>query len=336
MVGSTHTSDRASARAALRSRVEAKIHQYEFVKEEAREARSLERRHARLAALARAGGKALARAERTPGVRQIADLRYGDGPRRTLDVYRPCSNEWSPLVFFFYGGAWRSGSKDDVAFVGWALARLGFVVVVPDHRLVPEVRFPAFLEDAAQAVAWIQKNSACFGADAGRSLLMGHSAGAHTAMMLGLDPRYLSDAGASAEGVRGLIGLSGPYDFYPFPLNLCVDAFGSAPDPHATQPVNFVTAEAPPVLLATGRDDRHVPPENTVSMTEALAACGARHHARYYDNVDHLGMLLSFSRFAGARAPVVRDFWRFARAVGACAPYRSASRRGAVEHVLAA
>ena len=91
---------------------------------------------------------------------------YGAGPRQHLDVYAPVArqNSLRPVVVFFYGGAWSSGRREDYAFVGRALAAQGFVVVVPDYGLVPEVRFPAFLEDSAAAVRWALKNAAALGA----------------------------------------------------------------------------------------------------------------------------------------------------------------------------
>jgi acetyl esterase/lipase len=84
------------------------------------------------------------------------DVAYADGARRTLDVYAPrASGAPSPVVvFFFYGGGWESGSKDMYRFVGATLAARGVMTVIPDYRLYPLVRFPAFMQDAAMAVAW--------------------------------------------------------------------------------------------------------------------------------------------------------------------------------------
>lgn len=77
------------------------------------------------------------------GYRIVRDLAYGPGPRRKLDLYVPddlC--ESAPVVVFFYGGRWESGSKEDYLFVGQALASVGFIAVIPDYRLYPRCVFP--------------------------------------------------------------------------------------------------------------------------------------------------------------------------------------------------
>src|SRR3712207_2796412 len=87
------------------------------------------------------------------------DLAYGAGERRRLDLYVPDRvADDAPLVVFFYGGGWRSGSKDIYPFAGQAFASRGYVTAIPDYRLYPEVRFPGFVEDGAAAVAWLREN----------------------------------------------------------------------------------------------------------------------------------------------------------------------------------
>jgi acetyl esterase/lipase len=80
------------------------------------------------------------------------DIAYGSDPRQKLDLYRPATPRADgKAVIFFYGGSWESGSKSDYLFVAQALAADGLVVIVPDYRLYPQVRFPTFVDDAAQA-----------------------------------------------------------------------------------------------------------------------------------------------------------------------------------------
>ena len=62
------------------------------------------------------------------------------------------------VVIFFYGGSWRNGSKTDYRFVAQALTSRGFIVVLPDYRVYPQVIFPAFVEDGALAVRWVRDN----------------------------------------------------------------------------------------------------------------------------------------------------------------------------------
>ena len=132
-----------------------------------------------------------------PGRRVAQGLPFGAGPRRTLDVYSPARRDPAPIVVFFYGGSWDSGAKEMYRFVGGALAARGCVVVIPDYRLYPDVRFPAFMDDAAAAVAWTHANAANFGGDPHRLFLMGHSAGGQIATLLALDAGFLRSVGLS-------------------------------------------------------------------------------------------------------------------------------------------
>jgi acetyl esterase/lipase len=144
--------------------------------------------------------------------RLVADIRYGPEPRQALDIYLPTRTPLrrTPLVFV-YGGAWERGDKADYLFVGQAFAELGYATVVPDYRLYPDASFPDFVDDVAAAVTTALGRlgkAACL--DARRVVLVGHSAGAHTAALLALDPDYLARAGAIEPAA--LVGLAGPYD----------------------------------------------------------------------------------------------------------------------------
>jgi acetyl esterase/lipase len=119
------------------------------------------------------------------GYVRTANIAYGPDPRQKLDVYLP--KQMSPnakVVIFFYGGSWREGSKADYRFVAQALTSRGFIVVLPDYRLYPQVTFPAFVEDGASAVRWVRDNISNFGGDTNQLYLMGHSAGSHIAALL--------------------------------------------------------------------------------------------------------------------------------------------------------
>ena len=81
---------------------------------------------------------------------------------QTLDIWAPNAMGDAPLpvVIFWYGGGWAKGDRASYAFAGRALAKAGFLVVIPDYRKVPAVRFPTFLDDGAEAVAWTHTVSA--------------------------------------------------------------------------------------------------------------------------------------------------------------------------------
>jgi len=243
------------------------------------------------------------------GLSITKDLAYGEGPRRTLDVYRPRSAQGvAPVVVFFYGGNWQSGAKGDYVFAGSALAQQGYVVLIPDYRLYPEVRWPAFLEDSAQAVAWAKANAARFGGDPGRLVLMGHSAGAYNAAMLAIDRRWLSAVGLDPrQDVRALVGLAGPYDFLPLQQEALKVIFGPEDKRPDTQPVNHVDGAAPPMWLVTDRGDKVVDPKNTARLAARVHESGGQADTKIYGGVSHatlVGALATPLRFL---APVMKD-----------------------------
>ena len=108
-----------------------------------------------------------------------------------------------PVILFFYGGSWNSGRRQGYAFAARALAARGFVVIVPDYRLVPDAVYPDFLRDCAAAVRWARRNAGAHGGDGERIVLVGHSAGAYNAAMLALDPGLVgADRSAVARSGR--------------------------------------------------------------------------------------------------------------------------------------
>lgn len=246
------------------------------------------------------------------GYARETDQPYGEGKRRTLDVYVPTGAKATaaPMLIFFYGGNWRDGDKAIYRFLGQAFAACGIVTIVPDYRLYPETRFPGFLDDGAAAVAWARANATRLGADPDRIYLMGHSAGAYIAAMLALDHQWLERAGVDRRAVRGLIGLAGPYDFLPLDANTSA-IFGSAPDLAATQPVNFVTPGAPRMFLATAAWDRTVWPHNTANLAVAAQRDGVDVTAVEYPHIGHILLVAALAAPLRWLAPVRDDIVAF-------------------------
>ena len=248
------------------------------------------------------------------GIRVAKDVAYGPDPRQRLDVYAPraASQRPRPVVVFFYGGSWNSGTRAGYAFVGRALAAQGFVAIVPDYRLVPAVHYPAFVEDGAAAVRWTVTHAGDHGGDRGTVVLMGHSAGAYIAAMLAVDPRWL---GESRAAVKGLVGLAGPYDFAPFDVDASRAAFGRSPDPAETQPVTWAGVGDPPALLLYGNKDTLVRPRNSQALAARLRTGGVPVDLRAYAGLGHIGILLALARPFRGRAPVLEDVSTFVRRV---------------------
>ena len=234
---------------------------------------------------------------------------FGADPRLKLDVWLPTRRSAVPLpvIIFFYGGGWASGERGDYGFAARAFAARGFMVIVPDYRLVPQVRFPAFVEDGARAVKWAQDHAAAYGGDPTRLALSGHSSGAYIAAMLSLDRHYLKDAGVAAGIVKAAALLSGPYDFYPFTEERGRNALGQWPRPAETQPIHFARADAPPMLLLHGTADTVVRPYNSQRLAAALAGLGAPVELKLYAGKSHIDTIKSLSPLLRGATPALAD-----------------------------
>jgi acetyl esterase/lipase len=249
----------------------------------------------------------------------VQDVAYATGSRHTLDIYEPLKTAPNaPVVVFFYGGGWETGDKAMYRFIGAALATRGVVAVVPDYRLHPQVRFPAFMEDAAKAVAWTRANVARFGGDPDRLFLMGHSAGGQIATLLALDSEYLRAAGLSPDDVCGVIGLAGAYDFAPQKPAEFAAIFGSEPEWPKSRPINYVTKGSPPMLLLEGSADTVVEPGNTTRMTARLRAAGIEVHSDIYPGISHTALLAALAKPLTFLAPAQDDTMRFIAAHDVC------------------
>jgi acetyl esterase/lipase len=277
-------------------------------------------RRAALASLAALMGAACTRVEfiaaNVPAefgyYKRKANIAYGDDPQHRLDVYIPDkAGAAPPVVVFWHGGRWSFGDKADYLFVGAAMAQLGYVAVLPNYRHYPQVKMAGFMDDAAQAALWAAAHAERYGADPNRLYLMGHSAGAHMAALLTLDERYFAAAGRSAPRIAGVVGLSGPYDFLPLREPDVQDMFGPPELYPDSQPINFVHAEAPPMLLVHGLRDDTVAPKNSRNLATALSARGVPVTLKLYHGVMHADTVAALSKPARGRAPTLADIAAF-------------------------
>ena len=246
------------------------------------------------------------------------DLPYGDGPRLSLDVYRPRATpaEHAPVVVFIHGGRWQAGAKGDFLFVGQALASAGLVTVIPDYRHWPDVTWRELIDDAEAATRWAVRESPRFGGDPARLFLAGHSSGAHTAAMVAVDPARLAGVRPS---LRGLIGISGPYDFLPA-QDADIRAMFAGVDPALAQPVGVAGPGAPPTLLLHGLGDEVVRPRNSEALAARLRDLGTPVELRLYPNVDHIRIVAALSTTLRRQAPTFADLTAFVRRIAATPP----------------
>lgn len=237
------------------------------------------------------------------------NLAYGVEERQKLDIYRPAEpEEGSPVVVFFYGGSWRSGERSNYRFVGQSLSSRGFITVIPDYRLYPEVRFPAFVEDGARALAWVRDN---IGESEHGVVLIGHSAGAHLAALLALDKKYLDAFGLSKSQVKGLVGLAGPYAFDPLSYRKTRPIFSGLIEADDAKPVTHACRNSPPLLLMHGNEDRLVLPVNSRKLHELQQECGLKSRFIELDDVGHFDIVLGLSDSFSNLAPVLEPIQYF-------------------------
>ncbi|HYF08303.1 MAG TPA: alpha/beta hydrolase, partial [Acetobacteraceae bacterium] len=239
--------------------------------------------------------------------------------RGRLDLYRPeaPARGTRPLIVFFHGGGWQGGEKEEYRFVAQPLCGLGCEVAVPNYRLFPEARWPAFVEDGAAAVTFLRRDATD---GAGPVFLMGHSAGAFIALSVALDPRWLEGAGmpGGRGALGGAIGLAGPYDFAPEePAYRAI--FSTAPGGRArVAPAEAARlAGAPPLLLLHGTADRMVSAERSRDLAALARMAGVEARVVEYPGVGHIGIIAALAaplRVLGlAPAPVLHDVRAFVR-----------------------
>jgi acetyl esterase/lipase len=237
--------------------------------------------------------------------RRVArDVPFGDDPRQKLDIYAPKGGGHDlPVLVFFYGGGWNSGSKADYVWMGHSLAALGFLVVIPDYRLVPQVLYPVFLEDNALAMKHVMIHAGAYGGDIRRLGVIGHSAGGYEAAMMALDPRYLSEP----SPVKACVGIAGPYDFYPFDVPASKETFGQWPRPEETQPVTYARKLDTRFLLMQSRADTVVGVHNAVNLDTRLKTAGTDVTLKLYDGLTHPDTAAVFSVPFRKKAPLRAD-----------------------------
>ncbi len=248
------------------------------------------------------------------GIKMVMGVPYGTRPQQNLDLYIPESENADalPVVVFFHGGRWTEGNTGLYKFVGSRLAKAGYLVVLPNYRKYPDVKFPEMMEDPAKAVAWVADNIGEYGGDAGSIQLMGHSSGAHMGALLAADERYLAAQGKDRGLIKSFVGLAGPYHFTPDEDDL-IDMFGPESEYPQMQLGTFIDADDPPMLLLWGEKDDLVGIiniENTIAAAEGRGF-KPRITAKTYPSLDHTGIMSAFTWVFEKKSSVVSDVLEF-------------------------
>lgn len=167
--------------------------------------------------------------------------------RCVLDVYYPKEMRGFPTVIWFHGGGLTGGNKE----IPEGLKEKGLAVIAVNYRLSPRVKSPAWIEDAAAAIAWTFANIGSFGGDDSLVFVSGHSAGAYLTLMCGLDKKWLAAQAVDADAIAGLIPLSGQTITH-FTIREEWGIPDTRPVVDELAPLYHVRSDAPPLLLITG------------------------------------------------------------------------------------
>ena len=234
------------------------------------------------------------------GYELVSAIEYGDNARQKLDIYLPkAANQSTTLkkvIIFYYGGNWDSGERADYKFAAEALVSQGYIVVIPDYRVYPEVLFPGFMADPVRAAKWVKTNIKKYNGDANKVFLAGHSAGAHMAVMMAINPEYLAEASLKPSDFAGVIGLAGPYDFLPLKSDRLKTIFGPEAEQWKSQPINFVDGKNPPLFLAIGMKDSTVWPRNSFNLAKKIKQKNGLVEVHEFASYGHVDMVAKLAK----------------------------------------
>jgi acetyl esterase/lipase len=222
-----------------------------------------------------------------PLVERTVDVRYGEGPRQKLDVYRRTDHPTGcPTLLQVHGGAWVIGDKKEQGRpLMLHLAKKGWVCFAPNYRLAPKGTWPDHLYDVKQALVWVKEHAEEYGADPGFVVVTGGSAGGHLASLLALtpnDPAWQPGFEDEDTTVQGCVPYYGVYDIADdmktkagrdrrkrFLAKLVMKGNEDAVF-EAASPLRHVNPDAPPIFVIHGRNDTLAPVQEARELVRRL------------------------------------------------------------------
>ncbi len=235
------------------------------------------------------------------GGHQRKEIHFGPAATEKIDWYQV--DEKAPTVIFYYGGNWRSYRKEDYRFVADTLCGMGVNVAIPDFLKYPEHRFHGILGSVVNATNHFLDEVYT----EGPVIMMGHSSGAQMAALVTLNTSLLD----TPSRIDAMVGLSGPYDFYPFTVDDHWDLFGPEDHYPMSQPVNFVRRDAPELYLLHGEDDTRVRRGHSKSLMEKQVDAGGIARREVYKGMGHVDTVVSFSRIHRRKSRLIHDIQTF-------------------------
>jgi len=203
------------------------------------------------------------KAQSKDSYKQVNDISYRKGQpnfddyqlsRCKLDVYCPTNVSHFATIVWFHGGSLIEGEK----YIPEELKNRNIAIVAVNYRLSPKVQHPAYIDDAAAAVAWVFKNIETYGGDPQKVFVAGHSAGAYLTLMLGLDKQWLAKYEVDANSIAALFPLSAQTVTHAT-IRTEMGLNPKVPLVDQWAPLNLIRKDAPPMMLVTGSRDLELP-----------------------------------------------------------------------------
>jgi acetyl esterase/lipase len=249
---------------------------------------------------------------KSQSVNEHLNLSYGPDPKQVLDVVssRKCKN--SPVIVFAHGGSWRWGQKDYHRTIGQQFAKSGIVFTTIDYRLYQDVRFPSFPQDVALSVQWVRENISKYGGDRNKIFLMGHSAGAHSVSLVGLDSTYLQELGGDLDWIKGVIPMACPFEFDPSKEFLYRDLFPRDLDATKLMPMGIeLKGDIPSFFIMQGGLDPIIRNELALEFASKVEKAGGRAQVKLYRTHGHFSLVRRTTSWHIWPSPLLKDVVSF-------------------------
>mgnify|MGYP003609658170 FL=1 len=221
-------------------------------------------------------------------------LAYGLKARNRLDLYRTKNpKKQKPLIVFVHGGSWQHGNKRDYLFIGETFAREGFDVAVINYQLAPENIFPAFVDDLAQAIHYLNQNKVKLNISTDNMILMGHSAGAFNVMSVVYSAQ--SQNFKYKDQIKAIVGLAGPYHFDYVGDPLSEHAFDHKISYQQVMPYYFIEPNQIKHYLLVAEQDQVVERKNALDLDIALRQKGNHSHIAVIPKTGHITIVATLA-----------------------------------------
>lgn len=228
--------------------------------------------------------------------RTVMDIPFGQDYYQKLDLYLPENKDLCdlPVLIYFHGGAWQHGYKEWNGFMAPVFTSLPAIFVSASYRLVPEVKFPAPLDDAMESLDWVWRNIASYGGNPNRIFVGGWSVGATLASLIVLRLDLYRRYGLSDDVIKACFAASGGYRYKSDVLapgnsgKSYGDLMYNCPqDELLAEPLLYVKGNQTPFYISWASGDFQHVMQSGRDMVDALMNEGCRVESHVFEGMDH-------------------------------------------------